>query len=404
MRMLTISAALRLHYQGVLDLHQPPLLRWRGSLLYVAAGLAIHWGWWATRNDLLGGSAAVAARLVATVWSVAALVLVFAGIPFLLARTLYRLVSKPAPADAVDEARRRILGGAAVPVLALTTGAGGTVASLRPFEILEEEVEVEGLPEALDGFRIGQITDVHVGEFIDADHVRRAVEAMNAAGCDLQVMTGDLIDDLSQLDATFAALERCDARHGMLAVIGNHEIWRGEREVLEAYERSAARGGVRLLLDGNTVLEHDGARLHVVGVDYPMIRGGGHRVAPDLRERLMRASAEKAFTGVPAGETTLCLTHHPDYFPIAAERGAHLTLAGHTHGGQVALFGMPIFRAAYEFMLGRYRIGRSHLYVSGGTGHWFPFRVGVPAEVTVLTLRAARPSRSSRPRHGPARA
>jgi len=88
-------------------------------------------------------------------------------------------------------------------------------------------------------------------------------------------------------------------------------------------------------------------------------------------------------------ELVLCLTHHPSFFPYAAQKGAHLTLAGHTHGGQVALLGMPLFWFAFEFMLGRYKSKDSHLYVSGGTGHWLPFRLGVPPEVTILTLRAA---------------
>jgi hypothetical protein len=85
----------------------------------------------------------------------------------------------------------------------------------------------------------------------------------------------------------------------------------------------------------------------------------------------------------------LCLTHHPDFFPLAAERGARLTLAGHTHGGQVGFWRIPLFSFSFEHMLGRYRRGDSHLYVSSGTGHCFPFRVGIPTEVTVLTLRAA---------------
>jgi predicted MPP superfamily phosphohydrolase len=84
----------------------------------------------------------------------------------------------------------------------------------------------------------------------------------------------------------------------------------------------------------------------------------------------------------------LCLSHHPEFFPIAVEKGAHLTLSGHTHGGQVAFFGIPAFAFAFKHMLGRYFEKSRHLYVSGGTGHWLPFRLGVPAEVTIVTLRA----------------
>jgi len=230
----------------------------------------------------------------------------------------------------------------------------------------------------------GQITDVHVGTFIGTDYLRAAVSAMNEAGVHLQVMTGDLIDDLEQLDDTMAALEGCKAQHGMMAIMGNHEYWRGAQPIFKAYEASQKRGGpVRLLVDSSHVIEHAGHRIRVVGVDYPMGRG------PGVRARRFQGSADAAFQSVGEGELVLCLTHHPSFFPYAARKGAHLTLAGHTHGGQVALLGMPLFWFAFEFMLGRYKSKDSHLYVSGGTGHWLPFRLGVPPEVTILTLKAA---------------
>ncbi|MGA9520600.1 MAG: metallophosphoesterase, partial [Myxococcaceae bacterium] len=261
---------------------------------------------------------------------------------------------------------------------------------LGGFEVRHEQVRVRGLPPALDGLRIGHLTDVHVGEFIDTEYLVRAVDALDAQGVDLQVMTGDLIDDLSQLEPTMDALERCKASLGMVAILGNHEKWRSESRVVEAYARRAPNSRLRLLVDENLVLEHKGAPLRVVGVDYPMRKGTGrHRLPPEERNAVMRASAERAWTGVSPDELVLCLTHHPDFFPIAAERGARLTLAGHTHGGQVGLWRIPLFGFAYEHMLGRYQRGEAHLYVGAGTGHWMPFRVGIPAEVTVLTLRSA---------------
>ncbi|WNG35043.1 metallophosphoesterase [Archangium violaceum] len=292
-----------------------------------------------------------------------------------------------APPVEVDMERRNLLTGMgrALPLLAAGTSSAGMVAGSSGFEVREIEVRLRGLPRALDGFRIGQITDVHVGTFIDTEYVRATVEVMNKAQVDLQVMTGDLIDDLTQLDATMAALEACRAPHGMLAILGNHEHWRGLRAIREAYAASARRGSpVRLLVDESHVIEHAGQRVRVVGVDYPMGRTRSMRVKAER----MRQSAEVAFRGTSAEEVVLCLTHHPDFFPFALERGARLTLAGHTHGGQVAILGMPLFRFAFDYMLGRYRRGDGQLYVSGGTGHWLPFRIGVPAEVSIFTLRA----------------
>lgn len=327
-------------------------------------------------------------KLFSAGWTIAAFIVVLFGLPLVLVRW-WRGRGKSAldMANAgVDLERRSLLvsAGRAVPLVAMGTSSLGMVNGSVGFTVRQVEVRLRNLPAALEGFRIGQITDVHVGTFIGTDYVRAAVSAMNEAGVHLQVMTGDLIDDLEQLDGTMAALEGCKAPHGMMAVMGNHEYWRGARPIFKAYEAIEKRGGpVRLLVDKAHVLEHAGHRIRVVGVDYPMGRG------PGVRATRFQRSADAAFQGVGADELVLCLTHHPSFFPYAVEKGAHLTLAGHTHGGQVALLGMPLFWFAFEFMLGRYKSKDSHLYVSGGTGHWLPFRLGVPPEVTILTLRAA---------------
>ncbi|WPB78945.1 metallophosphoesterase [Archangium violaceum] len=370
----------------------PALRTRRGSGVFWATAALVHLaflGSWAARTG--PGVPGTVTRGALTAWSVAALVsLVVGGLLRLAGMAHARLRPTPAPAPALAApGRREFMHGLALPAVAATLGTSGTVAGMSGFEVRHEEVRLPGLPPALDGFRIGQLTDVHVGEFIDVEHVRGAVQALDAAGVDLQVMTGDLIDDLTQLDATLEVLQACKAPHGMLAILGNHEKWRGLDEVLAGYERAAPRGRLRLLVDQNEVLVHRGQPLRVVGVDYPMGERGRHRLPREQRLEKMRASAERAWAGVGPDETVLCLTHHPDFFPLAAERGARLTLAGHTHGGQVGFWRIPLFSFAFEHMLGRYRRGNSHLYVSSGTGHWFPFRMGIPAEVTVLTLRAA---------------
>jgi hypothetical protein len=333
-------------------------------------------------------------KLFGSAWMVSSLIITFAGLPFaLLARREAKAAASHRPDLAaaspglvgMDMGRRRLLTGIgrAVPLAAVATGAGGVINGSSGFVVRKEEIRLRNLPKALDGFKIGQITDVHVGNFIDTGYVRRAVAAMNDAKVDLQVMTGDLIDDLEQLDETMNALGTCSAPHGMLAILGNHEHWRGLPAIRKAYRALAQRAPVRLLVDESHVLEHAGQKLRVVGVDYPM----GSRMPAGRLER-MKVSAQTAFQGVAKDEVVLCLTHHPEFFPLAAEQGARLTLAGHTHGGQVAFFGIPVFGFAFKHMLGRYGIGEHRLYVSGGTGHWLPFRIGVPAEVSILTLRA----------------
>jgi predicted MPP superfamily phosphohydrolase len=226
--------------------------------------------------------------------------------------------------------------------------------------------------------------------------LRAAVQAVDDAGVDLVAMTGDLLDDIDQLDGCLDALAATRARHGCLAVMGNHEMWRGHDRVLAAYAARRDAGRLRLLTDESVTLEPGGLR--VVGVDWPSRSRRRGRLQPNERRERMQRSAELAFADVRDGETVLCLSHHPDFFPFAARKGADLTLAGHTHGGQVALFGAPVFSFAFDYMLGRFKhaLGsdvnstrQAHLFVGGGMGHWVPYRFGVPAEVTVLTLRRA---------------
>ena len=104
------------------------------------------------------------------------------------------------------------------------------------------------------------------------------------------------------------------------------------------------------------------------------------------QDAAMSARADAAFSGLVAGETILALSHHPAFFPFAAEHGAQLTLASHTHGGQIQVFGRPLIDA-YPYLHGLYRRGDSYLDVSAGFGHWLPIRFGVPREIVIVTLR-----------------
>jgi hypothetical protein len=358
--------------------------------LFFAAAVCVFLTWLLAR--WLHGRLTLPAGWLVSAWFGATLSSALLASGMLLARWLAARFRQPVDRSnalaSVNESRRRFLsGGAVLPGVALSIGAGGALGGASDFTVQHVEVPIRGLPKRLDGFRIGQISDVHVGDFIRPELLARAVDAMNRARVDLQVMTGDLIDDLSLLDETFSALTRCRARHGMLAILGNHEKFRDLDRVLAAYDRHRHLA-VRLLVDESLVIEHDGSALRIVGVDYPMHRHGSRSPAKSERSALMQVSAEKAFRDVGAAETVICLSHHPEFFPLAAERGAALTLSGHTHGGQVAFFGRALLQM-YDYMRGRYRRGDAQLYVSAGTGHWLPFRVGVPTEVTVLTLRSA---------------
>jgi uncharacterized protein len=382
----SISIAMTLLGYLVLFAILPALRGGRARTAFGALAILVHLAWWIPSGSPPG--LRTAARAVAATWLVAASVVALAGGPLVALVLAVRLARRrPAHRGAlpsVDLGRRRLLG-LALPAVAVCTGAVGARGAERPFVVRMEELPLAGLPPALDGFRIGHLSDVHIGPFIDLDRLSRAIATLNDAGTHLQVLTGDLVDELSLLDATFATLGQCRARHGLIATLGNHEKTAGLGAVLAAYQRHGD-GPTRLLMDDSTRMDHDGHTVCIVGVDYPMHLGGNHMLPRAEQDALMRVSAERAFQDVGREETVICLSHHPDFFPFAAERGALLTLAGHTHGGQVAAFGRPLV-VAYDHMHGWYHRGDSHLYVSAGTGHWLPIRIGVPAEVVVITLR-----------------
>lgn len=372
----------------------PGLLTKRRILLFWGVALIGNAAWWFVGSE--NSMAVDIARPTAGIWTSMAAVTMLIGIPLVLAKGLLLLArwlyvkmqrGRAVAGKSVDRERRYFLTSGALLAVSAGISTIGTLQSMRSFEVQREEVTVSGLPQGLDGFRIGQITDIHVGNFVDPRELAAAVEALNQANVDLQVMTGDLIDDAKKAEETFNALEQCTAKHGMLAILGNHEKMLCLDEVLAQYKRRASRGILRLLVDESTVLVHGSTPLKVVGVDYPMEKGGSHALPIAQRDVYMKASAEKAFAEIRKDEIVICLSHHPDFFPFAADRGARLTLAGHTHGGQIALFGRPLF-SVFDHMLGWYQRDESQLYVSGGLGQWLPFRLGVPKSITVITLRA----------------
>jgi predicted MPP superfamily phosphohydrolase len=298
-------------------------------------------------------------------------------------RPMLGLLERAARAPGVDPARRDMLKklGWLVPGGALGFGSTGVAASGSAPFVNHQILHFEDLPEGLDGFKVGHFSDVHVGPFVSPAQVQAGVEALNQAGVDLVVMTGDLLDDVGFMPSLNAVFSRVKARHGIMGILGNHEYYAG----LEPYLAHVQNGPMKLLVDESTTLEHNGARLNVSGVDYPF-RGMDGQVAAAMGS--MRTAQKNA----REGDFKLCLAHHPTCWDAAKQFGVHLTLAGHTHGGQVAVGGHSVFASLFRYMLGVYEDGNHKLFVTAGLGHWFPFRIGCPPEVAVIELRRNRSS------------
>lgn len=264
--------------------------------------------------------------------------------------------------------------------LALAFGLGGFgfIQATRLPEVHRVDLAVKNLPAALEGFKLVQLSDLHISKLFQQDWVQGVVERSNAIDPDLIVVTGDFIDGSVQARRDdVAPLAQLRARHGVLGIPGNHEYyfdygaWKARFEEL----------GVRMLTNQHAVVQHGNAQLTVAGIADAVAALYGYE-GPDL---------PKALAGAPADAPVVLLSHRPAGAARNAQAGVALQLSGHTHGGMV--LGMePVFGPPNEGYLTRgYRVGDMQLYVSNGTGLWmgFPIRLGIPSEITEFVLRRA---------------
>jgi uncharacterized protein len=251
--------------------------------------------------------------------------------------------------------------------------AYGAAFGKERYEIVERTVALSKLSPRLNGLRIVQLTDIHVGNFMKQAKLEWYVRAVNDLNPDIVALTGDFIGSSPHfIAACAAALEKLDAREGVFACLGNHDYWVGAHRVTQALQAA----GVEVLRNEARTLWLKGAPLNIAGVDDPW-RG--------------RTDFDRALSMTDPNAPTIMLCHQPDLFPAVVQRGIDLTLAGHYHGGQVKVqfLGMAVSPAHLisEFVEGLYIRGRSQLYVSRGIGITGPpVRLNAPPEITLLHL------------------
>ena len=240
------------------------------------------------------------------------------------------------------------------------------------------DVPIRGLPAALQGFTIAQISDIHVGPTIRGDYVDAIVRAVNRLDADMVAVTGDLVDGRVQdLAPHVAPLALLASRHGTYFVTGNHEYYSGATPWIHELRRL----GVRVLQNEHVVLRHGDAALLVAGVtDW-----SAHHFDP-----AQRSDPQAALAGAPLDATVkVLLAHQPRSAEAAARAGFHLQLSGHTHGGQFWPWNFFV-RFQQLFTAGLHRLHDLWVYVSRGTGYWGPpKRFGAPSEITRLRLVSA---------------
>jgi predicted MPP superfamily phosphohydrolase len=278
------------------------------------------------------------------------------------------------PVEESGPSRREVITAAAAGVPPLVTAGlvGIALPQLNDFRLAERDVPVANLPAELEGLTIAHVSDVHVGKYTKGRVLEEIVEKVNAMSADLVVFSGDLIDfSMKDLPRGIEMIKALRGKFGLFMCEGNHDLF----EDPQGFERQVKDAGLNLLLNENQIVRIRGQALQIVGIRW----SSGALVMRDLYAAMPRRR-DDVFP--------ILVAHHPHAFDAADERGIPLTLAGHTHGGQLMLTrhagaGPMLFR--YWSGLYRKDSGAS-LVVSNGVGNWFPLRVGAPAEIVKLRL------------------
>jgi len=244
--------------------------------------------------------------------------------------------------------------------------------SRERFIVNQERIWLDALPNAFDGLRVVQISDIHHGLFLPKEWLVEAVRQANRLNPDVIALTGDFVTySRRNIGPAAEILGRLRASYGVYAVLGNHDF----RVDAEAVTQALRRQHIDVLRNRHTDLGFGGESLYLVGVD-------DYGYGADVR---------RAMKGIPKGAATVLLAHNPRIISLASRNGVSLVLSGHTHGGQVNI---PLLGTVYgrspqrlRYKIGWDRLGATQIYVSRGIGTIvLPWRLRCPAEITSLEL------------------
>jgi predicted MPP superfamily phosphohydrolase len=249
----------------------------------------------------------------------------------------------------------------------------GVFQAFRTPQVVALDIPLPGLPAAFRGFRLVQITDLHLGPTLGRRFLEKVVELANSREPDAVVITGDLADGSPEkLAGVIAPLKDLRARYGVFFSTGNHEYYLGWEKWREALENL----GLVLLENRCVELEKEGQAINVAGVNDPDGRRFGH--PPDI---------DQALSGCEPGAPVILLSHQARLIDRAAEKQVSLVLSGHNHGGQIWPWSYLVL-LQQPFVSGLHRVGKTWLYISQGSGFWGPpLRLGTRSEITLLILK-----------------
>ncbi|WP_291529546.1 metallophosphoesterase [Bacteroides sp. UBA939] len=264
----------------------------------------------------------------------------------------------------------------------------GTLVGISKFEVKNVEFHHPNLPKAFDGYRIVQLSDIHIGSWVENEKpIRRMVELANEQQADLIVFTGDLVNQRSlELDGFQDILSQLHAKDGVYSILGNHDYgsyyhWKSQKDQennMDSLVHKEQAMGWKLLKNEHSVLHHQGDSIALIGVE--------NEGEPPFSQF---ADLTKASTGTESMFRIL-LSHNPTHWrrEVLPDTDIELMLAGHTHAMQAIVFGRSLSSLIYPEWGGLYTDGSRGLYVNIGIGYvGLPFRFGAWPEITVITLR-----------------
>ena len=267
------------------------------------------------------------------------------------------------------------------------------------FKVLSYKLEYDDLPEAFEGFKIAQISDIHSGSFDNPKKVQYGVDLVNAQDADVVFFTGDIVNNRAEeILPWIQTFKKINAKHGVYSILGNHDYgdyspWESpeaKKKNMEDLKKAQKKMGWDLLLNESRFIEKQGQRIAILGVEN--WGSGGFKKAGDLN---------KALSNVAAEDFKILMSHDPSHWEaevIPHPFNIHLTLSGHTHGMQ---FGIEIpgwvkwspIKWRYKQWAGIYEKLNQRLNVNRGFGYLaYPGRVGIWPEVTVITLNRSKTS------------
>jgi predicted MPP superfamily phosphohydrolase len=270
-------------------------------------------------------------------------------------------------------------------VIVSAVGLGiGALTAVRGPGIRNVSIEIENLDPELDGLKIVQISDLHIGPTIKSSYVKRVVEKANALEPDILALTGDIVDgSFLQLKVHAELLNDLRAKIGRYFIVGNHEYYSGPDEWIVFFQEK----GFTTLFNTHVIESFKSKYIMIAGVLDPASKMVDVKLAPDP-VAAMQTPLKVRVGGNPIPSYKIILAHNPKITPFSARAGFDLQLSGHTHAGQFFPWTIVAKLVHAPHFFGLSREGAMQVYVSAGTGTWVPpVRLGTKPELTLLTLK-----------------